>query len=197
MTDSIFRLARWQPETAVQLIDIRQAALDDDDVDLQRNIPEIADALAAARFAQKLAATEAEGTMCARVILGTGQAAGQVLGQVMASQIEKTHSTAWISYWLRPAARGRGIASAALRQCVDLLHDECGIYRLELGHRIDNPASGHVAAAAGFLCEGTERQRLTYGRQRYDVHRWARLAGDPRPWQGSREGHTASHAAGH
>ncbi|MCT1874243.1 hypothetical protein [Brevibacterium luteolum] len=77
MTDSIFRLARWQQETAVQLIDIRQAALNDADVDLQSNIPEIADALAAARFAQKLAATEAEGTMCARVILGTGQAAGR------------------------------------------------------------------------------------------------------------------------
>ena len=54
MTDSIFRLGRWQPETAVQLIDIRQAALNDADVDLQSSIPEIADALAAARFAQKL-----------------------------------------------------------------------------------------------------------------------------------------------
>lgn len=197
MTDSLFRLAHWQPEIAVQLIEIHQAALRDDDVDLLRNTPELADAVAAARFAQKLAATEAEGTMCARVILGTGEAEGRVLGQVMASQIERTHSTAWISYWLRPEARGRGIASAALRQCVDVLHDECGIYRLELGHRVDNPASGHVAAAAGFLLEGTERQRLAYGAQRYDVHRWARLAGDPRPWRRSRQGHTASGAAGH
>ncbi|GAA1363519.1 GNAT family N-acetyltransferase [Brevibacterium luteolum] len=197
MTDSLFRLAHWQPETAVQLIEIHQAALRDDDLDLQRNTPELADAVAAARFAQKLAATEAEGTMCARVILGTGETEGRVLGQVMASQIERTHSTAWISYWLRPEARGRGIASAALRQCVDILHDECGIYRLELGHRVDNSASGHVAAAAGFLLEGTERQRLAYGTQRYDVHRWARLAGDPRPWQRSRQGHTASGAAGH
>ena len=103
-----------------------------------------------------------------------------MLGQVMASDIETTHSTAWISYWLRPEARGRGLASAALRELVGYLHDDLGIYRLELGHRADNPASGHVAAAAGFLREGLERQRLAYGSQRYDVCRWARLAGDPR-----------------
>ena len=65
MADSIFRLARWQQETAVQLIGIRQAALNDADVDLQSNIPEIADALAAARFAQKLAPTGAKAP-CAR-----------------------------------------------------------------------------------------------------------------------------------
>lgn len=56
-----------------------------------------------------------------------------------------------------------------------------GLERLELGHRLNNPASCRVATRAGFLAEGIERQKLRYGTQRFDVELHARLRTDPAP----------------
>ena len=77
-------------------------------------------------------------------------------------------------------ARGQGLVSAALRSLVDLLHDDLGIYRLELGYRVNNPASASVAKNAGFIVEGREREKLLYDGTRYDTEICARLSGDPR-----------------
>jgi RimJ/RimL family protein N-acetyltransferase len=60
-------------------------------------------------------------------------------------------------------------------------HDGWGLERLELGHRVDNPASGAVARAAGFLHEGTEREKFLIGGERVDVLSYGRLATDPAP----------------
>ena len=54
------------------------------------------------------------------------------------------------------------------------------MFRLELGHRVNNPASCQVAIAAGFAVEGVERAKLRYGQKRFDVETHARLATDPR-----------------
>ncbi|MBB3729097.1 hypothetical protein FHR33_004957 [Nonomuraea dietziae] len=55
---------------------------------------------------------------------------------------------------------------------------ERGLFRLELGHRTNNPASCRVAVRAGFVAEGIERGKLVYDGVRYDVERHARLATD-------------------
>ncbi|WP_346845753.1 VOC family protein [uncultured Rothia sp.] len=47
--------------------------------------------------------------------------------------------------------------------------------RLELGYRTNNPASGKVAAAAGFMIEGIEREKFLYAGQTYDAVTAARL----------------------
>ena len=77
-------------------------------------------------------------------------------------------------------ARGQGLVSAALRSFVDLLHDDLGIYRLELGYRVNNPASAAVARNARFIVEGREREKLLYDGVRYDTEVCARLCGDLR-----------------
>lgn len=65
-----------------------------------------------------------------------------------------------------------------------------GLERLELGHRENNPASGGVARAAGFVHEGTERGKFLLDGERHDVHTYGRLRSDPMPltaqlpWQG-------------
>ncbi len=55
------------------------------------------------------------------------------------------------------------------------------LHRLELGHRLSDPASCRVAVAAGFRAEGVERDKLRYGDERFDVETHARLSGDPSP----------------
>lgn len=52
--------------------------------------------------------------------------------------------------------------------------------RLELGYRANNPASGAVAAAAGFQIEGIEREKFLYAGQTYDAVTAARLRKDGR-----------------
>lgn len=108
---------------------------------------------------------------------------GVAVGNVGASAIELRHETAWVSYWLSPAARGRGYATGALVAVCDWAF-ESGLHRLELGHRVNNPASCRVATAAGFQAEGIEREKLRYDSHRYDVETHARLATDPAPTAG-------------
>lgn len=103
-----------------------------------------------------------------------------VVGTVGVSAIEHTHGTAWISYWLIAGARGRGLATRALIAAADDAF-AIGVHRLELGHRTNNPASCRVAVRAGFRAEGTEREKLRYGDERFDVETHARLATDPLP----------------
>ncbi|MDF2990862.1 MAG: family N-acetyltransferase [Microbacterium sp.] len=105
---------------------------------------------------------------------------GIPVGNVGVTAIEFRHATAWMSYWLAAGARGRGLATAALVSASRWSFD-AGLYRLELGHRVNNPASCRVATAAGFIAEGVERRKLRYGTERFDVETHARLADDPRP----------------
>ncbi|ROS31067.1 GNAT family N-acetyltransferase [Cellulomonas sp. PhB150] len=104
---------------------------------------------------------------------------GHAVGNVGLSGIEHTHDTAWVSYWLATSARGQGLAGRAVATVARLAFAELGLFRLELGHRVNNPASCRVALAAGFPAEGLERAKLRYGRDRFDVETHARLATDP------------------
>ncbi len=104
-----------------------------------------------------------------------------ILGSVTVSSIDRRHLLGWISYWTTGSARGRGVASSALRSVTSWAFDDLGLFRLELGHRTDNPASRRVAVAAGFSSEGIEREKLRYDDARYDVETHARLATDPTP----------------
>lgn len=105
---------------------------------------------------------------------------GQAVGSVAVSSIDDRHDTAWVSYWLVPDARGRGLATRALA-AVSQWAFAHGTHRLELGHRTENPESCRVATRAGFAVEGIERKKLRYGDDRFDVERHARLATDPAP----------------
>lgn len=104
---------------------------------------------------------------------------GEALGCVAVTAVNQVHGCGWVSYWTTEAARGCGVASAGVRALARWAFDDLGLYRLELGHRTDNPASCAVARRAGFTAEGIERGKLRYGDVRHDVERHARLATDP------------------
>lgn len=102
------------------------------------------------------------------------------IGNVGVAAIDRRHETAWASYWLATPSRGLGYATRALTTVSDWAFAE-GLFRLELGQRVNNPASCRVATRAGFRPEGIERQKLKYGTERFDVELHARLATDPCP----------------
>ncbi|HIW64193.1 MAG TPA: GNAT family N-acetyltransferase [Candidatus Stackebrandtia excrementipullorum] len=103
------------------------------------------------------------------------------VGNVAVTGVDQ-HDCGWVSYWVASRARGHGVAADALAAVVPWVHDVGGVYRLELGHRVNNPASGRVARHGGFVSEGIERAKLCYGGERFDVESYARLASDPLPY---------------
>lgn len=106
---------------------------------------------------------------------------GVAVGHAALSHVERRHDSAWASYWVTASRRGRGLASRSLATVAAHGFDDLGLFRLELGHRVNNPASCRVASAAGFRAEGVERSKLRYGSDRYDVETHARLSTDPAP----------------
>ncbi|MER5982020.1 GNAT family N-acetyltransferase [Streptomyces sp. NPDC001787] len=116
----------------------------------------------------------AAGTGYAWAVVGEGE----VLGCVTVGAVNRVHDTGWVSYWTAGPARGRGVAGAGVRALARWAFGDLGLFRLELGHRTNNPASCRVAGRAGFAVEGIERGKLRYGEERFDVERHARLATD-------------------
>lgn len=108
-------------------------------------------------------------------------ASGVAVGNVGVSHVDPRHGTAWTFYWLAAGQRGRGLTTRALATVASWSFADLDVFRLELGHRVNNPASCRVASRAGFVVEGVERAKLRYGAERFDVETHARLATDPAP----------------
>ncbi|MGO1317885.1 MAG: GNAT family N-acetyltransferase [Cellulomonadaceae bacterium] len=105
---------------------------------------------------------------------------GRLVGLVCVS-VDEENRTGWFWDWMNAAARGRGWASRAAATIADQALTQWGLERLELGHRVNNPASGAVAHAAGFIKEGTERAKFLVDGRRIDVDTYGRLRSDPAP----------------
>lgn len=106
---------------------------------------------------------------------------GDAVGTVGISAVDPVHQAAWAACWLAAGHRGRGLAVRGLVTVSAWATEHLAVFRLELGHRTNNPASCRVATRAGYLAEGLERAKLRYGTDRYDVETHARLATDPAP----------------
>ena len=95
--------------------------------------------------------------------------------------VDEENQNGWFWYWMTAAARGRGWTSRAAATVADWALTGRGLERLELGHRVNNPASGVVARRAGFIKEGTEREKFLVDGHRIDVDTYGRLRSDPWP----------------
>jgi len=104
--------------------------------------------------------------------------AGEFLGCVMAFGIEADEGKAELGYMVAPAARGRGVATEALRLLTDWGFTERGLFRLELLISIDNTASIRVAEAAGYVREGVLRSLFVKDGRREDHELWSCLPSD-------------------
>lgn len=68
-----------------------------------------------------------------------------------------TGHRAMFGYWLAREARGKGLATRALRLIVDWTMATTGVIRFELYTDVANERSGRVAVRAGFEPEGIRR----------------------------------------
>jgi RimJ/RimL family protein N-acetyltransferase len=104
---------------------------------------------------------------------------GELLGGIALHQLDPTNSRCEVGYWVAPYARGRGVASRAVRAATTHAFDQVGVERVVLYHAVENLASCGVARNAGFALEGTMRRGYRYpDGELHDEHIHARLRDD-------------------
>jgi RimJ/RimL family protein N-acetyltransferase len=100
------------------------------------------------------------------------------LGLAMAPQIDRTARTLELGYVVAPAARGRGVASAALRDLTKWAFSTHDALRIELLISVENEPSKRVAQRCGYVREGVLRSLYVKPGVRDDTEIWSRLPTD-------------------
>jgi RimJ/RimL family protein N-acetyltransferase len=101
-----------------------------------------------------------------------------VLGGTSLHGVELDQGRAAIGYWLAPQARGRGVATHAVRLVARWAFDEVGLARVELTCGPDNVASQRVAERCGFVREGVLRSHMPFKDARRDTVVFGLLPGE-------------------
>ena len=104
---------------------------------------------------------------------------GTFLGLGVIPRIETEARTAELGYVVVPEARGRGVATEALRLLTEFAFAELGMERVELLIAVHNQASKVVAERCGYVREGVLRSAYFKQGRREDTEIWSRLPSDP------------------
>jgi RimJ/RimL family protein N-acetyltransferase len=106
---------------------------------------------------------------------------GAFLGLALAPDIDHEARQLELGYIVAPAARGRGVAGAMLRELTRWAFAEAGALRAYLLIDTDNAASQRVAERCGYVLEGVLRSVHLKQDRRSDQMIWSRLPSDPEP----------------
>ena len=104
---------------------------------------------------------------------------GEFLGLGMFVTLEREARQGEIGYVVGPAARGKGVATRALRLLTEWGFADLGLERIELWIDTTNAESERVAERAGYLREGVLRSYWFKEEIRRDFGIWSRLQRDP------------------
>jgi RimJ/RimL family protein N-acetyltransferase len=100
---------------------------------------------------------------------------GSIMGGLTLRHFDPMRGVIEIGYWLFERARGRGLATLAVR-AVAREAFASGIWRIEAHVRIGNDASERVLERAGFTREGVKRRLLRHDGGRVDATAFSLLA---------------------
>jgi RimJ/RimL family protein N-acetyltransferase len=103
-----------------------------------------------------------------------------VLGGASLYDVDLEQERAAVGYWLAANARGRGVATHAVRLVAGWAFAELHLARLELTCGPDNDASQRVAERCGFVREGVLRSHVRFKGGRRDSVVFSLLPGELR-----------------
>ncbi len=121
-----------------------------------------------------------------------GRAGGEALGLVIVgpddggllgsigARLELADGRCELGYWTARRARGRGVATRAVRLLSGWAFEALGVGRLQILVEPDNTASRRVAERAGFAFEGVLRSYLVNKGVRRDAASYSLLRGELR-----------------
>ncbi|WP_371174015.1 GNAT family N-acetyltransferase [Buchananella felis] len=191
----------WRGGDAARLLELYRAT-----PDLARQLPALEDLAQAEAFvADSAVVSQARAVWCLEY---GGAACGLVGVAYEGAGAAGGFDRGWVWYWSAGELRGKGLLKLAVRAVCDwaLGLPEAGnrtarqqgggeaassidadqlraaksphLRRLELGYRVNNPASAAVAAHAGFVVEGVEREKFLIDGVAIDAVVAGRLASD-------------------
>jgi RimJ/RimL family protein N-acetyltransferase len=102
------------------------------------------------------------------------------LGGASLNDFHQTSRRAAIGYWLAPQARGRGVATHAVRLLAAWAFADLHVARLEITCGPDNVSSQRVAERCGFTREGVMRSHMPFKGTRRDTVLFSLLPGELR-----------------
>lgn len=112
---------------------------------------------------RKLLAQHARGDALPHVVIGdaNGDLPGQIIGAITLSGIVRgPFQSGNLGYWIDEGHNGRGIATAATAEIVEIGFGELGLHRLQAGTLLHNDASQKVLQRNGFVRFGVAPQYL-------------------------------------
>jgi ribosomal-protein-alanine N-acetyltransferase len=109
------------------------------------------------------------------VILEDGAVAGTV--QLVNIHYDSFRS-AMIGYWVAEAHAGKGLASRAVAEIMDVAFGDLGLHRVEAGTAVANVPSQRVLERNRFTKVGLMREHLLIGGEWVDHYLWERIVGD-------------------
>ena len=104
---------------------------------------------------------------------------GSFVGMAMAVDIDREAREVELGYIVAPAARGRGVATAALDELTRWAFADLDALRITLIIDVENRASARVAERCGYVLEGVMRSSYLKDDLRIDAGLWSRLPSDP------------------
>jgi RimJ/RimL family protein N-acetyltransferase len=154
-------------------IPIVAPAFRDADIGGETGMPPFGEDELRATFRERLPELRARGVLVPYVIEDTTE--GTVLGGLTLRHFDPMRNVIEVGYWLFAQARGRGLATLAVRAAAREAFAS-GLWRVEAHVRIGNEASERVLERAGFTREGTKRRFLRHGGGRVDATVFSLLA---------------------
>jgi RimJ/RimL family protein N-acetyltransferase len=99
---------------------------------------------------------------------------GRLLGSFSLMELDREPGYGEIGYWVAAEARGRGVATRAVRLLADWGREELGLMRIDVLPHRDNAASRRVAEKAGFTDTGelVGAPRAGIEKRVYAVYAW-------------------------
>lgn len=108
------------------------------------------------------------------------QDAGRVAGTItLQSIIRGSFQSCSVGYWIAEEAQGKGLATAALREAVDLAFHELRLHRVQAETLPKNERSQQVLNRLGFVAYGTAQNYLKIAGAWQDCTLYQLLTPDP------------------
>jgi RimJ/RimL family protein N-acetyltransferase len=135
-------------------VDAITAACQDPEIPRWTFVPSPYTRADAEAYLRSSAEQEAAGTSAGFLAV---DAEDRLLGSLSVMEIDREAGYGEIGYWVAAEARGRGVATRAVRLLTEWAQRELGLQRLELLPHKDNVASRRVAEKAGYRVTGELR----------------------------------------
>lgn len=160
-------LRDWRDEDAPAL----EPVCGERDVCAFSSVPWVYSKAGALAWIERQRRKRAAGTVLALAIQAPGEE--RALGNVNLAALGDGGREAEIGYWLVPAARGRGLATAAVSLLVDWGFERLGLDRVEFAILPENLASQGVAERLGATPEGLREQSHEAEGRHWDMTIWS------------------------